>query len=541
MAMRCGLVLLMLAFAAGTAPAPAQESIRPGTPGPIAPAAPAAKPVGKHAAKHHAARAHLVRHQAAKPAAAKASKPVAAKAAKPAPAKSAKIVPATRKVPLPRPAPRATLASIPPSTTSVPLPPPQPVTGSNKPAKPAIAPAAIAGVASDQHWKIQSALLWAGDFTGVPKGEDPLVAAIKNFQKRHKAKVTGELTPAQRDTLLAAAHSHEDAYGWSVVVDPATGIRLGLPTKLVPHAHDAARGTRWSSAHGEVQVETFRIKEPGLKLASVLAQEEHHPRTRKIERSTLHDDSFIIGGMQGLKYFSVHAEMRDGEVRGVTVLYDQAMEGIVAPVTAAMASAFSPFPERSAPFAALAKSVEYGTGLIVSGEGHIVTARRLAEACQVIVVPGLGDADRVAEDKTDGLALLRVYGQHKLSALALAGDAAKTGELTLIGIPDPKEQQGREKITEVKARLAGSAIELRQPVPIAGFSGAAALDAQGHVLGMMQTRNAVVASTAPSAPPVWLVRATTIRDFLNAHHVTAAKTPAAEARDAVVRVICVRK
>ena len=38
-------------------------------------------------------------------------------------------------------------------------------------------------------------------------------------------------------------------------------------------------------------------------------------------------------------------------------------------------------------------------------------------------------------------------------------------------------------------------IELRQPVPMAGFSGAAALDAQGRFLGMTEMRNAVLAST----------------------------------------------
>ena len=86
----------------------------------------------------------------------------------------------------------------------------------------------------------------------------------------------------------------------------------------------------------------------------------------------------------------MRAKVRDGEVRGFTMLYDQMMEGIVAPVMVAMASAFSPFPERSAPFAALAKSVEYGTGLVVSAQGHIVTDRKLTEGCQVIVAAGLG-------------------------------------------------------------------------------------------------------------------------------------------------------
>jgi hypothetical protein len=114
--------------------------------------------------------------------------------------------------------------------------------------------------------------------------------------------------------------------------------------------------------------------------------------------------------------------------------------------------------------------------------------------------------------------------------------------VTLVGIPDPKEQDGSRKLTEIKARLSGgSAIELRQPVPMAGFSGAAALDARGQFLGMMAMSQAVLASVEASAPPVRLVSAGTIRGFLAAHHMAAAPAPSADAKASVVRVICVRK
>ena len=164
---------------------------------------------------------------------------------------------------------------------------------------------------------------------------------------------------------------------------------------------------------------------PTLKLAALFEQEKKEPATRKIETSVLRDDNFFISGMQGLKKFSVRAKLRDGEVRGFTMMYDQMMETIVSPVMVAMSTAFSPFPERSAPFAALAKSVEYGNGLVVSAQGHIVTDRKLTEGCQVIVASGLGDAVRIADDKDNGLALLRVYGPRKLSVLALTHDAPK--------------------------------------------------------------------------------------------------------------------
>ncbi|HEY1474773.1 MAG TPA: peptidoglycan-binding protein [Pseudolabrys sp.] len=407
------------------------------------------------------------------------------------------------------------------------------------------APAVSPVIPQGERQSIQAALLWAGDYSGVT-GDDPMLAAIRNFQKRHKAKVTGVLTPSERADLLAAAKVHEEEFGWNVVVDPATGIRIGLPGKLVPQARDAAHGTRWSSAHGEVQVETFRIKEPGLTLAALFEREKKTPSTRRIENSALHDDGFVISGQQGLKRFSVRAKLREGEARGFTLLYDQMMETIVEPVMGAMATAFAPFPERSAPYAALAKPVEYGNGLVVSAQGHIITDLKLTQGCQVIVAAGLGDADRLAEDRANGLALLRVYGPRTMSPLMLARDTPKSGtkpvELTLVGIPDPKEQDGGRKLTEIKARLAdGGAIELRQPVPMAGFSGAAALGAQGQFLGMMEMGQAVLASVEAAAPPVRLVSADTIRRFLAAQQVETAQAPSGDAAASVVRIICVRK
>jgi len=178
----------------------------------------------------------------------------------------------------------------------------------------------------------------------------------------------------------------------------------------------------------------------------------------------------------------------------------------------------------------------------VSADGSIVTDRRNTQGCQVIVAAGIGNAEQVAEDKDNGIALLRVYGARGLKAVALA-QAPKESALTLAGIPDPQEQDGGTKIAEIKARLVGdNAIELRDPVPVAGFSGAAALDDQGRVLGIMETRNMVLASAGPAVPPVRLVSADTIRNFLAHNKVAVTQTASgSDARASIVRVICVRK
>jgi len=515
--MRCSFFLVMLVLLVDAGPALAQLDAAAVAPYPV-----------ESAAKHKAKRA--VRKHAAPKTEPKVEPKTAA--TRPA-AKQAVAKPAASHIP----EKSKTAKTAPAKTETAKVEPPKPDTAS-----PASDAGVFAGIPAADRMKIEQELFWSGDYTGATGGDDPMEAAIRKFQKRNKSKITGVLTDEQRAALIAAADRHSREYGWRVVVDPSTGVRIGLPTKLVPNAHDAARGTRWSSAHGEVQVETFRVK--SAKLAALFDAEKKKPH-RNIERSVLNDDGFFISGMQGLKYFSVRAKARDGEVRGFTLLYDQMMEGIVAPVMVAMAAAFSPFPQAPAPFAALAKKVEYGTGLIVSADGHIVTARKVAQDCQVIIADGLGNADRVAEDKEHGLALLRVYGADKLPVLALTGEAPKESDkmsdITLIGIPDPKEQDGRKKLTEIKARLVdGLGIQLRQPVPMAGFSGAAALDAQGHFLGMMETRNFVLASTDPGVPPVRLVSAAAIRAFLAKHHV-AADGKSGDARASAIRIICVRK
>ena len=258
---------------------------------------------------------------------------------------------------------------------------------------------------------IQFDLAWTGDYNGLINGEanDKTTAAIKAFQRTRKFKETGVLNTQERALLAASAKAKQAQVGWTMVDDAVTGARLGIPTKQVQNKSKGKTGTRWSSAQGQVQVETFRIREPGTTLTSVYEQQKKEPSTRKLEVNFVRPDFFILSGMQNLKKFYVRAEIKDGEVRGMTVLYDQATEPIMDPVVVVMSSAFTPFPG-VAGIAQIGpppkRKVEYGTGIVVSAAGHILTDRQVTDGCNVIVVSGYGDADRQAEDKSTDLALL---------------------------------------------------------------------------------------------------------------------------------------
>jgi peptidoglycan hydrolase-like protein with peptidoglycan-binding domain len=394
---------------------------------------------------------------------------------------------------------------------------------------------------------IQSDLAWVGQYNGAISGEvsERMVAAIKEFQKDRGGKQTGVLNPQERGVLAETAKRRQDNVGWKIVTDAGTGARLGVPAKLVPQQSSDANGAKWSSSTGTIQIQLARRKQANPTTAKLAEQEKKEPAGRKVEYTVVKPDFFVLSGIQGLKKFYVRGQSRGDEVRILTILYDQATEGTVEPVVIAMSSAFDPFPS-GAPIAGPPprKSVEYGTGVVVSDDGAIIADRQITDGCLAIAIAGFGNADLLAEDKNHDLALLRIYGARGLKPLGLANGAAKaTVELT--GIADPQNQGGGTAASSIKASIApaGNGNDLAlSPAPAVGFSGAAALDSGGRFAGIALLKPAAVAgppNAAPAAQAV-LVSADTVREFLGANGVNAAGG-SSDAKTSVVRVICVRK
>jgi peptidoglycan hydrolase-like protein with peptidoglycan-binding domain len=417
------------------------------------------------------------------------------------------------------------------------------------PVRPALqTPADTAGaMAQGERQAIQSDLAWVGEYNGAITGEvsERMVAAIKEFQKARGGKQTGVLNPQERGVLAETAKRRQDNVGWKIVTDPGTGARLGVPTKLVPQQSSDANGAKWASPTGTIQIQLARRKEANPTTAKLADREKKDPPGRTIDYTVVKPDFFVLSGMQGLKKFYLRGTFRGDEVRILTILYDQATEGTVEPVVIAMSSAFNPFPT-GAQIAGPSprKTVEYGTGVVVSEDGSIVADRQVTDGCLAVVVAGYGNADRVAEDKEHDLALLRIYGARGLKPLGLGSGAAKSG-IELTGIADPQNQGGGSAASSVKATAgpvgAGNELAL-SPAPAVGFSGAAALDADGKFAGIALLKPVIVAGP-PSATPAAqaaLIPAETVREFIKANGVNASDG-SSDARAALVRVICVRK
>jgi peptidoglycan hydrolase-like protein with peptidoglycan-binding domain len=400
------------------------------------------------------------------------------------------------------------------------------------------------GMAQAERLALQSDLAWVGQYNGAITGDvsKRMVNAIKEFQKSRGGKPTGVLNQQERGALAETARRKQESVGWRIVTEPGTGARLGIPSKLVPQLASGIDGAKWTSPTGTVQVVLARRKEANPTTAKLAEREKKEPG-RTVDYTVVKPDFFVLSGLQGLKKFYIRGTFKGDEVRILTILYDQATENTVEPVVIAMSSAFNAFP--SGPQVAgppPRKTVEYGTGVIVSDDGAIVADRLVTDECIAITIPSHGNADRIAEDKEHDLALLHIYGARGLTPLNLGGGGAKTA-LDLTGIADPQNQGGGNAVSSAKATATpvGSDVTLT-PAPAIGFSGAAALDADGKFAGLALLKPVVVAgpANAITSAQAMLAPAATVRDFLKAHGVTANGT-SSDAKSAVVRVICVRK
>ncbi len=204
-------------------------------------------------------------------------------------------------------------------------------------------------MAQGERLALQSDLAWVGEYNGAITGDvsERMVAAIKEYQKNKGGKQTGVLNPQERAVLAETARRRQESVGWKIVTDAGTGVRLGVPAKLVPQQTSDANGTKWSSPTGTTQVLLARRKEAGPTTAKLADREKKEPG-RTVDYTVVKPDFFVLSGLQGLKKFYMRGTFKGDEVRIMTILYDQATENTVEPIVIAMSSAFNAFPGRRA-------------------------------------------------------------------------------------------------------------------------------------------------------------------------------------------------
>lgn len=139
--------------------------------------------------------------------------------------------------------------------------------------------------------------------------------------------------------------------------------------------------------------------------------------------------------------------------------------------------------------AAVPPAAGYGTGFIVTSEGHVLTNRHVVADCGAVSVDGQ-TAQVLAEDQTFDLALLQVAGLEGTEPAPFAQDPARlNSDVTVAGYPLPDLLGGlnitRGAVTSLKG-IGGDGINMQISAPVQpGNSGGPVINAAGQVVGVV--------------------------------------------------------
>ncbi len=248
------------------------------------------------------------------------------------------------------------IAAVPAQALDTKAPPPKPAIVGAPPQKPETARAAFEALPERDRVAVQEGLGWLGLYNGVFDGAygHRTVEALTAWQLSAAKRADGIVTPAAVAALGASAAKAKASVGFKVIDDPATGLRIGAPLKLL-EKHDSAANTA-SLKSGDGAVGLY-LKATKGNLAALYQSLSADSGPRKVAYKFLKPDAFFVTtGEEGdNKFYRRYAVAPGGgdnaPLRGFAFLYPKSRAAALDPVALAIANAFDPFPT-TAPVAA---------------------------------------------------------------------------------------------------------------------------------------------------------------------------------------------
>lgn len=196
--------------------------------------------------------------------------------------------------------------------------------GADATVSPAVAEAVQPYMTFKERFQLQYELAWTDNYSGLMDGEigPRTLKAIRDFQRRQGWRETGTLTPAQRDRLTALAQRAYADAGYSNVWDTAHRRDFGIPSNLTPRRSPTNRGVRYSSASGNIEIETVRVPAGETTVDALYAKLAASSGARKVDYQLRKVDWFVVAGKHGARnfYARFHATA-SGDIVGFSYAY----------------------------------------------------------------------------------------------------------------------------------------------------------------------------------------------------------------------------
>jgi S1-C subfamily serine protease len=398
-----------------------------------------------------------------------------------------------------------------------------------------------------QRMDLQTALQWAGFYDAAIDGAfgRGTRASMRAWQQANNYVPTGILTTNQRTALLAAYNAVLDGMNLQLVRDDAAGIEMLVPTGVVAFDAYEPPFVRFE-AKGEIDAKVLFISQAGDQnrlygLYEILQTLTIIPPDGGRKRSA---NSFEIEGIGDGIHSYTYAAVKDGAIKGFSLVWPQGDEARRSRILAEMQNSFTIVdglldPAMIAPSDDQSIDMISGlevrqpklsrSGFFVDTKGAVLTTFDGLDICEKITINSAHDAEIIASDAGLGIAVLQP--KERLSPLSVAtfqtgvprlqadvavagfpyGGVLVTPSLTFGRLADLRGLNGEENVK----RLTLTAQE--------GDAGGPVFDNGGAVLGMMMPRQIVNGQVLP--PEVsFSINAAPLLDALAAAGVAAQTT-----------------
>lgn len=361
-----------------------------------------------------------------------------------------------------------------------------------------------------EKFNLQIALQWFGFYNGAidaafgPGTRNSMAA----WQSSKGLEATGVLTTRQRADLTGEYEEVLASLGLQVVRDDVAGVEMQMPTAMVAFDRYEPPFAHYTSQN-DSGVTVLLISQTGteatlLGLYDIMQTLEIVPLDGERERR---NDRFTLTGQNDRITSYTHAQLRDGTVKGFTLIWPTGDDPRREVALNAMRDSFAPIDGVVLPDAygegALEQSVDLISGLAIrrpeqsrsgfyiNARGAVLTTTDAVQNCTRITLDEAYEAEVVASDAELGLALLRPTtalapldfarfqpGIPRLqSEIAVAGYSFEgmlsSPTLTFGTLSDVRGLNGEANIKRLA--LAASA----------GDAGGPVFDTSGSVLGML--------------------------------------------------------
>ncbi len=364
------------------------------------------------------------------------------------------------------------------------------------------------GLTSDERKELQIALQWAGFYDAAIDGSYGRGTrnSMAAWQEANNFERTGVLTTLQRAALLKQYNAVLDGLGLRMVRDTQAGIEMMMPTNEVGFARYEAPFAHYD-ATGDIGARVLLISQSGDQdtlygLYDIMQTLDIVPLSGPRERQR---SSFTLVGQDSRIVSETRASLEDGQVKGFTLIWPAGDEDRRTRVLAEMVKTFTRLPGVLDPAAGsdAEQAIDLVSGLqvrqpklsrsgfFIDDGGTVLTTSEVVGGCSRLTVDGDTEADLVAQDTANGIAVLKP--RSPLAPLAVAafnlGTPRLQSEVSVAGYSYEGVLSAATlsfgKLADLRG-LAGeenlNRLELKAQ---AGDAGGPVFDASGNVMGML--------------------------------------------------------